>query len=87
MPETLGARPTGDRVREALFSILGGYLPGGTALDAFAGSGALGFEALSRGMSRLRWLHHGRAQLYVLYIVVTLILMLTWFLSSPRALL
>jgi hydrogenase-4 component B len=45
------------------------------------------FEALSRGMSRLRWLHHGRAQLYVLYIVVTLILMLTWFLSSPRALL
>ena len=50
MPETLGARPTGDRVREALFSILGGHLPGGNALDAFAGSGALGFEALSRGM-------------------------------------
>ena len=43
------------------------------------------FAALSRGMSRLRWLHHGRAQLYVLYIVVTLILMLTWFLSSPKA--
>jgi 16S rRNA (guanine966-N2)-methyltransferase len=43
-------RPTGDRVREALFSILGGRLAGGRALDAYAGSGALGFEALSRGI-------------------------------------
>ncbi|HEV8375018.1 MAG TPA: proton-conducting transporter membrane subunit [Candidatus Polarisedimenticolia bacterium] len=43
------------------------------------------FDAVSRGMSRLRWLHHGRAQLYVLYIVVTLILMLSWFLASQKA--
>jgi formate hydrogenlyase subunit 3/multisubunit Na+/H+ antiporter MnhD subunit len=43
------------------------------------------FEAVHRGMSRLRWLHHGRAQLYVLYIVVTLILMLAWFLASGKA--
>jgi hydrogenase-4 component B len=45
------------------------------------------FEALGRGMSRLRWLHHGRVQLYVLYIVVTLIVMVAWFLAfegSPR---
>jgi 16S rRNA (guanine966-N2)-methyltransferase len=50
VPETPGVRPTGDRVREALFSILGGRFAGGCVLDAFAGSGALGFEALSRGM-------------------------------------
>jgi formate hydrogenlyase subunit 3/multisubunit Na+/H+ antiporter MnhD subunit len=39
------------------------------------------FDAVGRSMSRLRWLHHGRVQLYVLYIVVTLIAMLSWFLS------
>lgn len=43
------------------------------------------FDAVSRAISRLKWLHHGRAQLYVLYIVVTLILMLAWFLASLKA--
>jgi len=38
------------------------------------------FRAVSRQMSRLRWLHHGRVQLYTLYIVLTLITMLVWFL-------
>lgn len=49
-------RPTSDRVREALFSALvarlGAELGGGPVLDLFAGSGALAFEALSRGSSR-----------------------------------
>jgi 16S rRNA (guanine966-N2)-methyltransferase len=45
-------RPTADRVREALFNILGPGLIGARVLDAYAGSGALGFEALSRGASR-----------------------------------
>jgi len=44
-------RPTSDRVREALFSILGARVPGARVLDLFAGSGALGIEALSRGAS------------------------------------
>jgi 16S rRNA (guanine966-N2)-methyltransferase len=44
-----GARPTADRVREALFSILGDRVDGARVLDLFAGSGALGIEALSRG--------------------------------------
>jgi 16S rRNA (guanine966-N2)-methyltransferase len=44
-----GARPTADRVREALFSILGSRVAGAAVLDLFAGSGALGIEALSRG--------------------------------------
>ena len=42
-------RPTGDRVREAWLSIVGPWLPGARALDLFAGSGALGLDALSRG--------------------------------------
>ena len=44
-------RPTADRVREAWMSILQPYLRGATVLDLFAGSGALGLEALSRGAS------------------------------------
>jgi 16S rRNA (guanine966-N2)-methyltransferase len=42
-------RPTSDRVREALFSILGDRVEGARVLDLYAGSGALGIEALSRG--------------------------------------
>ena len=43
------ARPTTDFVRQAMFSILGGAVEGARALDLYAGSGALGLEALSRG--------------------------------------
>jgi len=46
-------RPTPDRVRETLFNWLGQHLDGLEALDLFAGSGALGFEALSRGAARV----------------------------------
>jgi 16S rRNA (guanine966-N2)-methyltransferase len=48
-PRGSAVRPTADRVREALFSILGDAVPGARVLDLFAGSGALGLEALSRG--------------------------------------
>jgi 16S rRNA (guanine966-N2)-methyltransferase len=44
-----GLRPTGDRIRETLFNWLAPYVPGAQCLDLFAGSGALGFEAVSRG--------------------------------------
>jgi 16S rRNA (guanine966-N2)-methyltransferase len=44
-----GVRPTGDRVREAWMSIVNAALPGARVLDLYAGSGALGLEALSRG--------------------------------------
>lgn len=43
-------RPTSDRVKESLFSILGPFFAGGWVLDLFAGTGSLGLEALSRGM-------------------------------------
>jgi len=48
-PAVDGLRPTGDRIRETLFNWLAPFLPGAHCLDLFAGSGALGFEALSRG--------------------------------------
>jgi len=48
-PAREGIRPTPDRVRETLFNWLGQDLTGSSTLDAFAGSGALSFEALSRG--------------------------------------
>ena len=52
-PEAPGLRPTPGRVRETLFNWLGQDLPGYQCLDLFAGSGALGFEALSRGAARV----------------------------------
>ncbi len=48
-PDGMLTRPTSDRVKEALFSILQFELPGATVLDLFGGTGQLGIEALSRG--------------------------------------
>ena len=53
VPDAPGLRPTPDRVRETLFNWLGQDLSGWRCLDAFAGSGALGFEAASRGAARV----------------------------------
>ena len=52
-PDSEGLRPTPDRVRETLFNWLGQELDGQQCLDLFAGSGALGFEAASRGATRV----------------------------------
>lgn len=52
-PDAEGLRPTPDRVRVTLFNWLGQTLYGRTCLDLFAGSGALGFEAASRGAERV----------------------------------
>ena len=51
-PKGPGLRPTADRVRESLFNLLGQFFEGGEVLDLYAGTGALAFEALSRGMHR-----------------------------------
>jgi len=45
-------RPTTDKVKEAIFNMVGPYFEGGIALDLFAGSGGLGIEALSRGIEK-----------------------------------
>ncbi len=55
-----GLRPTPDRVRETLFNWLGQDLTGWRCLDAFAGSGALGFEAASRGAAQVVLLERDR---------------------------
>lgn len=55
-----GLRPTPNRVRETLFNWLGQTLPGYQCLDLFAGSGALGFEALSRGAARVVFVERQR---------------------------
>jgi 16S rRNA (guanine966-N2)-methyltransferase len=55
-----GLRPTPDRVRETLFNWLGQDLAGWRCLDAFAGSGALGFEAASRGAEAVVLLERDR---------------------------
>ena len=59
-------RPTTDRVREAWMSALGGRLDGLTVLDLFAGSGALGLEALSRGAVHATFVEIARAGLKIL---------------------
>ena len=52
-PDAKGLRPSQDRNRETLFNWLAGYLADAVCLDLFAGSGVLGFEALSRGAARV----------------------------------
>lgn len=58
--DSQGLRPTGDRLRETLFSWLQPYIVGSTVLDLFAGSGALGFEAASRGAERVTMIEKSR---------------------------
>ncbi len=64
-PRGLSTRPTPARVREALFSAIesgrfGSFLAGSIVLDLFAGTGALGLEALSRGAGKVRFIERGR---------------------------
>ena len=60
-PASAAIRPTPDRVRETLFNWLGARTPGARALDLFAGSGALGLEALSRGAAHVTFVEHDEA--------------------------
>ena len=60
-PDVEGLRPTADAVREKLFNWLGQDLPGWQCLDLFAGSGALGFEAASRGAARVVMVENNKA--------------------------
>lgn len=53
-------RPTSDQMRETLFDVLGLRVEGSTFVDAYAGSGAIGLEALSRGASEVVFIEHHR---------------------------
>jgi 16S rRNA (guanine966-N2)-methyltransferase len=60
-PDGADIRPTPDRVRETLFNWLGGRTQGARCLDLFAGSGALGLEALSRGAAHVSFVDSAEA--------------------------
>jgi 16S rRNA (guanine966-N2)-methyltransferase len=66
VPPGLNTRPTADRVREALFSVIMPRLAGAKVLDAFAGSGALGLEALSRGAETALFIEKNAVALKIL---------------------
>ena len=65
-PPGLSTRPMLDRVRVAMFSTLQARFPDAVVLDLFAGSGSLGFEALSRGARRVRFVERGAPALAAL---------------------
>ena len=62
----MDTRPTADRMRESLFNILSARIAGSHVLDLFAGTGALGMEALSRGAESAVFIDHARAALAVI---------------------
>ena len=62
----LDVRPTSDKVKEAIFSIIQFDLPGASILDLFAGSGQLGIEALSRGANHCVFVDKSRASIAVI---------------------
>jgi 16S rRNA (guanine(966)-N(2))-methyltransferase RsmD len=64
-PKGRDVRPTSDRVREALFSSIGERVRDASVLDLFAGSGALGLEALSRGARRATFVERSRRTMAV----------------------
>ncbi|MED0756743.1 16S rRNA (guanine(966)-N(2))-methyltransferase RsmD [Aneurinibacillus thermoaerophilus] len=60
-------RPTVDKVKEAIFSMIGPYFEGGLVLDLYAGTGGLGIEALSRGAERCIFIDANRKAVHVIF--------------------
>lgn len=65
-PPGLATRPTSDRLRESLFSILAPQIAGAAFVDCYAGSGAIGIEALSRGARQVTFIENAPAALAAL---------------------
>ncbi len=65
-PEGLATRPTSDRLRETLFNVLAPRIEGAAFLDLYAGSGAVGIEALSRGAKHVEFVERAPAALKVM---------------------
>src|SRR3990170_1775438 len=65
-PRDRGTRPITDRVKETLFAILGQRVPDARVLDLYAGSGAVGIEALSRGASSVDFVEHARGAVAII---------------------
>lgn len=60
-------RPTTDKVKEAVFNMIGPYFDGGIALDLFAGSGSLGIEAISRGIEKVIFVDRDSKAIQTIY--------------------
>ena len=65
-PDWEGLRPTSDRLRETLFNVLGPSIEGSRVIDAYAGTGAVGIEALSRGAERCDFVERDAANVAVI---------------------
>lgn len=63
----LALRPTPDRLRQALFNVVANEIKGSVLVDAYAGSGSVGIEALSRGAERAIFLENHRSAIHVIY--------------------
>src|SRR6266540_3777762 len=59
-PDWQGLRPTSDKLRETLFNILAPHVSGARVLDGYAGTGAIGIEALSRGAAHVTFIEKNR---------------------------
>ncbi len=66
-PRGLDTRPTSDRLRETLFNVLAPRIAGAAVLDLYAGSGAVGIEAVSRGAARVEFVERARPALAALH--------------------
>lgn len=66
-PVGLATRPTTDRIKEAIFSILHPYLPKSHVLDLFSGTGNLGIEALSRGAEKAFFVDNNKNSIRIIY--------------------
>jgi 16S rRNA (guanine(966)-N(2))-methyltransferase RsmD len=65
-PEGYDVRPTTDKVKEALFSIISPYIGGGVVVDLFSGTGNLGLEALSRGAEKCYFCDNSRMSIGII---------------------
>lgn len=73
-PKWDGLRPTSDSLRETLFNVLGPTVLGVRVLDAFAGTGAVGIEALSRGAAHVTFVEHDRRAISLIETNITKLL-------------
>ncbi|WP_416151834.1 16S rRNA (guanine(966)-N(2))-methyltransferase RsmD [Salipaludibacillus sp. HK11] len=60
-------RPTSDKVKESIFNMIGPYFHGGSMLDLYAGSGAMGIEAISRGMTKATFVDREKKAVETIY--------------------
>ena len=79
-PDTPATRPVTDRVREAVFSMIGAWVEDASVLDLYAGSGSFGLEALSRGAASATFVENGNRALEALRANIQTVALVPWLL-------